>query len=310
VSAGIDVSESSLDVAVLPGGQTRRVTNDDDGIQEAVEWLRSLAPAIIILEGTGGLETAVAVALAAVGLPVVVANPRQTRDFARAMGRLAKTDSLDAHVLASFGERVKPPVRPLPDDQTRQLRAWVTRRRQLIGMITAEKNRRRRAQGTVRQHIDSHIAWLLGEQDAMEREMIEMVHHSPLWLEQERLLRSVPGVGPVAAMTLIAELPELGRLTHRQIASLVGLAPFNQDSGKSRGRRHVRGGRTTVRQALYMAALAGTRWNPVMRAFHQRLRDAGKAPKSSITACAHKLLTVLNAMMRSRTEWIAPATTS
>ena len=177
-------------------------------------------------------------------------------------------------------------------------------------MITAEKNRRRRAQGTVRQHIDSHIAWLLGEQDTMEREMIEMVRHSPLWLEQERLLRSVPGVGPVAAMTLIAELPELGRLTHRQIASLVGLAPFNQDSGRYRGLRHVRGGRTTVRQALYMAALAGTRWNPVMRAFHQRLRDAGKPPKSSITACAHKLLTVLNAMMRSRTQWIAPATTT
>jgi transposase len=305
---GVDVSESSLDVAVLPQEESRSMSNDESGVESLVAWLRTVSPTIIVLEGTGGLETLAAAAMAAAGLPVVVVNPRQTRDFARATGQLAKTDRLDARVLASFGERIRPSIRPLHDEDTRQLRAWVTRRRQLIGMITAEKNRRSRARGSVRDHIDSHIAWLVNEQHTIEKQMRETIERSPAWMEQTHLLRSVPGIGPVAALTLLAELPELGQLTHRQIASLVGLAPYNHDSGRHRGRRRIRGGRTSVRQALYMAALAGIRHNPVVKTFHRRLRDSGKAPKTVITACAHKLLTILNAMIKTQTPWVAPAT--
>lgn len=308
VSVGIDVSESTLDVAIVPSHESRSMANDESGVDALVSWLQSVSPTVIVLEGTGGLETLAAAALATAGLPVAVVNPRQTRDFARASGQLAKTDRLDAQVLASFGERIRPSLRPLHDEDTRQLRAWVTRRRQLIGMITAEKNRRSRARGPVRDHIDSHIAWLVNEQHGIEQQMKDMIQRSPVWMEQTSLLRSVPGVGPVAAMTLLAELPELGQLSQRQIASLVGVAPFNHDSGRYRGRRHIRGGRTAVRQALYMAALAGIRHNAVVKKFHRRLRDAGKAPKTVITACSHKLLTILNAMMKTQTPWVEPAT--
>ncbi|MHC4067727.1 MAG: IS110 family RNA-guided transposase [Planctomycetota bacterium] len=301
---GIDVAQATLDVAVVPSGESRTVSHDEPGLQELVPWLCALAPTVIVLEASGGIETLLAAALAGAGLPVVVINPRQVRDFAKATGRLAKNDRLDAQVLACFADRVRPPIRPLKDAETRALQAWVTRRRQLIGMLTAEKNRRSRAQGTMRDHIDAHIAWLEDQVRTIERDVGDAIQRMPVWRERDCLLRSVPGVGPVATTTLIAELPELGTLSRRQIASLVGVAPFNHDSGRYHGQRRIRGGRPSVRQALYMAALAGIRWNPAIRSFHRRLRAAGKPPKIAITACARKLVTILNAMMREQTPWI------
>jgi transposase len=300
---GIDVAQETLDIAVLPSCESRHMAHDDDGITALTDWLCTLAPTLIVLEASGGLETVLAAALAGAALPVVVINPRQVRDFAKATGRLAKTDHLDAHVLASFAERVRPPLRPLKDAQTRELQAWVTRRRQLIGMLTAEKNRRRRAQRPMRDHIDAHIAWLEGQLGTIDTQLTEAIEDLPAWRDQSLLLQSVPGVGPVATATLIAELPELGTLSRRQIAALVGVAPINHDSGRYQGQRRIRGGRHAVRQALYMAALAGIRWNPAISIFHRRLRDAGKPPKIAITACARKLATILNAMVREQTTW-------
>ena len=305
---GIDVSQASLDVAVIPGEETRVVSYDEAGVEQLSAWLGELAPSLIVLEASGGIEMPVAAALAAVSLPVVVVNPRQVRDFAKATGQLAKTDRLDALVLARFGDQVRPPLRPLKDEQTRQLHEWVTRRRQLVGMLTAEKNRRGRARGAVRDHIDAHIAWLEDQKAAIESELADAIQRTPVWQDREVLLRSVPGVGAVVAATLIAELPELGELTRRQIAALAGVAPFSHDSGGYRGRRRIRGGRPAVRHALYMAALAGIRCNPAVRTFHRRLRDAGKSPKMTITACARKLLTILNAMARTQTPWLANST--
>lgn len=303
IFVGIDVSKDHLDVALRPGEQLLRFGNDEVGIAALVEQLAAQATTLVVLEATGGLEMAATAAMAAAGLPVVVANPRQVRDFAKATGRLAKTDRLDARVIAHFAEVVRPPVRPLPDAQTQELAALLTRRRQVVEMLVAEKNRLNRAPAKVRPAIGEHIAWLEGALEALDRELGDWVKGSPLWREKEDLLRSVPGVGPVLSVTLLAQLPELGRLSREKIAALVGVAPFNRDTGRLRGKRAVWGGRGKVRAVLYMAAVTASRCNPVIARFYARLIAAGKPVKVALTACMHKLLTILNAMAKSGTAW-------
>jgi transposase len=255
------------------------------------------------LEATGGLELPLTSALALAGLPVVVVNPRQVRDFAKATGQLAKTDVLDAQVLARFAEVIRPEPRPLPDEQTQVLAALVTRRRQLIEMLTAEKNRLASARPAIRKNLRAHIAWLERALQHADTDLADAIRQSPVWREKDELLRSVPGIGPVLTTTLLANLPELGTLTHKQIAALVGVAPLNRDSGTLRGRRTVWGGRAQVRTALYMGAIVAARFNPVIRGFYQRLRTAGKAKKVALVACMRKLLTIVNAMLKHRTPW-------
>jgi len=300
---GIDVSQAQLDIAVLPTGERWSVPNDDTGIDQLVRHLGESQPVLIILEATGGMEVPVSAALAVAGLPVVVINPRQAREFARATGRLAKTDSIDAEILAHFGQALRPPLRPLPDSATRELRALLTRRRQIMEMLTAENNRLRTVSGRVRVDIQAHVDWLKEYLKRLDKDLGNALRSSPIWREKDNLLQSVPGVGKVTSFTLLAELPELGTLNRKQIAALVGVAPFNRDSGKLRGTRTIWGGRTSVRATLYMAALAATRWNPVLRAFYQRLRNRGKAKKVALTACMRKLLTILNAMLKYHTTW-------
>jgi transposase len=300
---GIDVAKDQLDVALGAAGETWSVPNDDEGIRSLVEDLRSRSCGLIVLEATGGFEIAVVVALASTGLPVVVANPRQVRNFARATGQLAKTDRLDARILALFAERVRPEVRALPDDASRLLDALLTRRRQISGMIVAERNRLGFAPAPLKKSIEKHIRWLQRELDGVDGDLNKAIQASPVWRAKEALYRGVPGIGPVISRTLIADLPELGRLNHREIASLVGLAPIARDSGKMKGKRMVFGGRASVRGALYMAAVVGARHNPVIRAFYQRLRERGKPPKLALIACAHKLLTILNSMARTGEAW-------
>lgn len=300
---GIDVAKATLDIATLPDGETWTVTNDDLGIQKLAPQLVALIPTLIVLEATGGFESTVAAALAQLGLPVVIVNPRQVRDFAKALGRLAKTDALDAAILAEFGQKVRPAPRPLPDEAAQFLDALLTRRRQLIDMLTAEKNRLGFARGPVKRDITQHIRWLEKRLAEVDGDLREAVSASPLWQAKEDLLRSVPGVGRVTAVTLLAELPELGRLSRREIASLVGVAPLNRDSGTMRGKRMVWGGRAPVRAVLYMATLVGLRHNPILRTFYERLRAAGKPFKVAAIACMRKLLTILNAMVRQERHW-------
>lgn len=300
---GIDVAQAHLDVAVCPSGEEWRVTHDPDGITALVERLTSLAPALVVLEATGGLEMPLAGELLDAVLPVAVVNPRQVRDFARAMGKLAKTDTLDAQVLARFGEGVKPQPRPLPDAQTQELKALVVRRRQLVEMTTAEKNRLRRATPRLHPQLQEHIDWLRRQSKELDKDLGELIRSSPAWRAKEKLLDSVPGVGPVLCTTLLAQLPELGALSRRQVCALVGVAPFNRDSGTLRGRRTVWGGRSQVRAALYMGTLVASRFNPVIKAFYQRLCAAGKAKKVALTACMRKLLTILNSMLKHRNTW-------
>jgi len=300
---GIDVAKAWLDVGVRPSGASWRVANAEVELPTLVARLRPLAPEVVVLEATGGYERAVAAALGAAGLPVVVLNPRQVRDFAKATGRLAKTDTLDAHVLAHFAEAVHPEPRPLSDEATRQLAALLERRAQVVGMLTAEKNRHHQAVGRVRTLIEAHITWLQAALDELNQDLDQALQSSPLWREREELLRSVPGVGPILSFTLLADLPELGRLTHKQLATLVGVAPLNRDSGTARGKRLIWGGRARVRSALYMSALSAVRYNPVLRAFWTRLREQGKPPKVALVACMHKLLTILNAMVKHQTPW-------
>ena len=295
---GIDVSRDRLDLAVRPTGETRQVVHDPAGTGAMTEYLKKLGPQLVVVEATGGLETAVAAELAAEGLPVVVANPRKVRAFARATGQLAKTDALDAQVLAQYGETLRPQPRALPDAATRELRALVVRRRQLVEMITAEGNRLRRATRRVRPRVEEHIKWLKENLAELDRDLEDTIRSSPIWKDQDRLLRSVPGVGPVLSLTLLSGLPELGALNRGEVAALVGVAPFNQDSGSFRGKRRVWGGRGQVRAALYMAALVATRCNPALKEFYQRLCQAGKPKKVALTACMRKLLTILNAMVR------------
>ena len=300
---GIDVSKDHLDVAVRPTGEAWQVCYDSQEISDLVGRLRELAPQLVVLEATGGMELAVAGELAAANLPVVVANPRHVRDFARASGKLAKTDSLDAQVLAHFAEALQPEPRALPDADTQELGALVARRRQLVEMITAEKNRIRTATRRIRPKVQQHIRWLEENLEDLDQDLGDFIRSSPMWKDKEQLLRSTPGVGPVLSMTLLSDLPELGNFNRGEIAALVGVAPFNRDSGNLRGKRKVWGGRSQVRAALYMAALVATRYNPVLRAFYQRLCAAGKPKKVAITACMRKLLTILNVMLRDNCHW-------
>lgn len=300
---GIDVSKQQLDVAVRPSGETWTVAHDEAGLSALVARLQALTPTLIVLEATGGLEVALAGALAAAALPVAVVNPRQVRDFARSTGTLAKTDRLDAQSLAQFADAIRPQPRPLPDAQAQELSALLQRRRQLVEMLTAEKNRLHMAPRRIRPQIQAHIAWLQQQVAQFDDDLRQLVRTSPLWREKDDLLRSAPGVGPVLATTLVAALPELGTLTRHQIAALVGVAPLNRDSGTLRGRRTVWGGRAQVRTVLYMSTLVAVRHNPVVAAFYQRLRAAGKAPKLALTACMRKLLTILNAMLKHHTRW-------
>lgn len=307
---GIDVAKDKLDVAVRPGAEQWIVPQTEAGLTALVERLVALRPALVVLEATGGYELPVAAALSTAAVPVAVAvvNPRQVRAFARGIGQLAKTDALDAAVLARFAEVVHPTPRPLPEAQAQELSALLARRRQILAMLVAERQRLATALLAVRPHISRHIRFLEAELSDLDRQMRDAVQASPLWREQEDLLRSTPGIGPTTTLALLAEVPELGQLNRKQIAALVGVAPFPCDSGTLRGRRIIWGGRARVRTALYMATLVATRHNPLIRAFYQRLCAAGKPKKVALVACMRKLLTILNAMLRHHTPWCAAPT--
>jgi transposase len=300
---GIDIAKHHLDLAAAPSGETLHVAYDEAGIQQILTHLQPLSPTLIVVEATGGLETALVGTLAGAGLPVAVVNPRQVRHFAQATGLLAKTDRLDARLIARFGEAMKPEPRPLPDAQTAHLQSLLVRRTQIVEMLVAERNRLQQASPAVKAEVQEHIDWLEEKQKTREKEIAHLIRHSPLWQEADALLRGVPGVGPILAATVLGQLPELGTLNRQQIAALVGVAPFNRDSGTFRGKRAVWGGRSTVRSVLYMAAVSASRWNPDLKAFYQGLLARGKAPKVALTACMRKLLVILNAILKHRKAW-------
>lgn len=306
VYVGIDVAKGHLDVAVHDPATTWHVTNDEAGISALITDLEERAPTLIVCEASGGYERDLAAALLTADLPLAVVNPRAVRDFARATGRLAKTDRLDAQVLAQFAAVIQPTPRPQPDALTQQLGDLMTRRRQLLSMHTAEQLRWAQAPARLRTRITAHLDWLAAELADLETDLDQVIVASPAWRVNEALLRSVPGVGPILARTLLADLPELGQLNRKQLAALVGVAPFNRDSGTLRGTRRVWGGRSTVRAALYMAALAATRFNPTIRSFYQRLVAAGKPKKVALVASMHKLLRILNVVLREQTPWNTP----
>ncbi len=308
---GIDVAKARVDVAVRPGGDRCEVSNDEAGIAALVAQMQQLNPVALVLEASGGLELPLVAALAAEAVPVVVVNPRQVRHFAKAIGRLAKTDALDAAVLAHIAEVVRPPVRPLRDHETQVLGSFVARRHQVMTMLVSEKNRLGSDAATaVRTRIEAHIAWLQRELDDLDKNLRQTLRQSPVWRDKDDLLRTVPGVGEQISVTLLAHLPELGTLDRRQIAALVGVAPFNRDSGTLRGKRTVWGGRARVRTALYMGAMVASRFDPVIRDFYQRLLSAGKPKKLALTACMRKLLIILNSMLKYGSSWNHPATKS
>jgi transposase len=300
---GIDVSKENLDLGVNPKRQIRRFHNTATGISKIVDHITETGPIMVVMEATGGFEIPVAAALGEAGILTAIVNPRQVRDYARSTGKLAKTDAIDAQILADFAATVHPEPRPLADPQAQELKAILARRRQLNEMITAEKNRLQRARGILRDHIRAHIGWMENEMLDMDSALKQFIEGSPMWQEKDNLLRSVPGIGPVLSTTLVAELPELGNLNRKQIAALVGVAPLNRDSGKMRRKRSVWGGRASVRAALYMGALVATRFNPVIKRFYERLLAAGKAKKAAITACMRKLLIIINAMIKHHTPW-------
>lgn len=304
INVGIDVSKDRLDVAVRPSGEVFAVERKAAGLDELVVRLRELGPQLVALEATGGYETIAAAALASAGLPVVIVNPAQVRAFAKALGQRAKTDPIDAAVIAHFAEATKPQVRPLPDEATQMLADLVARRRQIVEMIVAERQREKRM---TRRHLKAGMVRLIKtlekELSSLDDDIDDAVRSSPAWREREDLLASVPAVGPVIARTLIADLPELGTLSRRQIAALVGLAPFTRQSGQWRGRSFIGGGRTTVRTALFMGAVVAMRFNPVLSAFFRRLVNAGKPKMVALIAVARKLLTILNAMVRDNRRW-------
>jgi transposase len=301
---GIDVAKDRLDVHLRPSQETFAVARDGEGLAPLVDRLRALAPKLVVMEATGGYETIVASAVVAAHLPLAVVNPRQIRDFARATGKLAKTDRIDAAAIAHFAEAVRPPVRPIADAEAQALGELVARRRQVIEMMVAERNRRRRVtQSRVRRAIDRHLELLQTELSELEHDIDGAIRKSPAWQADADLLASVPGVGKATLRTLIAELPELGRLDRRKIAALVGVAPINRDSGAMRGRRTIAGGRPTVRTALFMAALVASRANPIIAPYYVKLRAAGKTGKQALTACMRKLIVILNAILRDRKPW-------
>ncbi len=300
---GIDVSKGRLDVVLRPSGEYLEASNDEQGIGSLVARLEEARPALVVLEATGGLEQRVTAALALTGVPVAVVNPRQVRDFAKAVGRLAKTDKIDAAVLAHFAEAVRPEPRPLADEDAQELHALVLRMRQILDMITAEGNRARTAPKSVKRRIEAHLRWLRKELERANEDLGRAVRESPVWREKDDLLRSVPGVGPTLSATLLAELPELEHLDRRRLAALVGVAPLNRDSGTLRGIRTAWGGRSAVRKTLYMATLSATRSNPAIREFYGRLVAAGKPKKVALTACMRKLLAIVGAVLRNRSPW-------
>ena len=300
---GIDVCQKYLDVYVRPKGKLFQVTNDEAGITQLVQALREIQPELIVLEATGGMEINAAVKLTEAELTVAVINPRQARDFAKATGTLAKTDAIDAKVLAHFADAIRPEVRQMSDESSRQLEDLVQRRRQISEMITAEKNRRRGKTNCVQSNIDEHIEWLEKQLKEIESQISQAIALNENWKQKMDLLTSVPGVGEVVAVTLISSLPELGKISHKSISYLVGVAPLNKDSGKFRGKRKIWGGRAKIRCVLYMATLVAVRFNPPIKAFYERLLKKGKLKKVALTACMHKLLIFLNAMMKNNQTW-------
>lgn len=300
---GIDVSKEHLDVGLADSDQCTVFANSEQGIGELKDHLIQLKPDLVVLEATGGYETAAVASLAAAQFPVVVVNPRQVRDFARSCGRLAKTDAIDARILAQFGQRIRPETRPLPDDQSREIKALVVRRSQILQMITTETNRLPTTPSDIQDDIRAHIAYLKDRLSHVDRDITRALRDCSVWKEQDQIIRSVPGAGPVLSSTLIAHLPELGKLNRRQIALLVGVAPINHDSGRYRGSRRIWGGRSRVRSSLYMAALVASRCNPVIRDLYSRLVQAGKAKKVALVACMRRLLTILNSMIKNRCAW-------
>ena len=309
---GVHVAKAELVVSIVPTAERFTVANDERGVRMLVERLRPIGCTVIVLEATGGYELLTVAALAAAALPVVVVNPRQVRDFAKATGQRAKTDRIDADILAQFADVVRPAIRPLADAAAQALEVLLTRRRQLLEMLQAERNRTGQVFGTgtllVKKSLKNHISYLERELRMTDTDLGEMIKASPAWRERDELLQSVPGVGPVLSRTRLADLPELGHLSRREIAKLVGVAPLSRDSGTMRGRRFVQGGRATVRAVLYMAALVATKRNAVIRAFYLRLLAAGKPKKLALVACMRKLLTILNVMVRTAQLWsVSPA---
>ncbi|MDP3285275.1 MAG: IS110 family transposase [Desulfobacterales bacterium] len=300
---GIDVSKDSLDVCLRPEGKKWSIEYNDKEIKLFVKQLLAIEPSLIVIEATGGLEIQLVSQLAAAKLPVVVCNPRQIRDFARATGKLAKTDKIDADVIAHFADAIRPEIRPLKDEQTQKLTELLARRSQLVDMLTAEKNRFQQATTTLKKDIQSHITWLEKHLENIEGELKELIKETPVWREKDKIIQSVPGVGPIMSLVLLSCLPELGTINRKQVASLVGVAPFNRDSGKFKGKRAIWGGRASVRSVLYMCALTAIRCNPIIKSFYNRLVKAGKLPKVAITACMRKLLVTLNVMVKNGTAW-------
>jgi len=300
---GIDVSKAQLDVGVMPSGELLSVTNDVAGHKKLVEKMLGDKPTLVVMEATGGYEALVASELTLAGIPVAVVNPRQVRDFAKAIGKLAKTDRIDALVLARFAEAVRPEIRALHSAEQQELEALMMRRRQLVEMLTTEKNRLGLAHKRIKPAIEKHIRWMEKQLDDADNQLKKTIESSPLWCVALDLLTSFKGVGRVTAVTLLAALPELGSLDRKTVAALAGVAPFNRDSGTMRGKRSIWGGRSCVRSALYMATLSAIRSNPVIKVFYQRLREAGKKPKVAIVACMRKTLTILNAMLKNKQQW-------
>lgn len=305
---GIDVSKSTLDIALGAQGEFWSVNNDPAGIGDLLERLRPLTVVRVIVEATGGLELPVVAELYAAQLPVALTNPARVREFAKSVGQLAKTDKLDARLLARFGEAVQPALYRLPTPDEQHLSGLLLRRHQLIEMRTAEHNRLGTARATLRPHIEKHLDWLAEAIADLDTELSDFMRQTPLWHSKDEMLRSVPGVGRITAYTLLADLPELGTLNRKQIAALIGVAPLNHDSGRRRGKRRTKGGRTTVRNVLYMATLTATRRNPVIKTFYERLLKAGKEKKVALTACMRKLITILNAMLKQSKPWRVEST--
>lgn len=302
--AGIDVAKDRLDVHLRPSGQYFTVPRHGAGIEQLLDRLRQAAPTLVVMEATGGFELTVAAAVAGAGIPLAIVNPRQIRDFARATGRLAKTDRLDAEAIALFAERIRPEPRPVPEEEALALAELVARRRQIVEMIGMEQNRRRQARARrVARTIEATLRVLEAQLSELDDDIDAAIRQSPAWRAADELLQSVPGVGPVASRTLIAEMPELGHIHRRAAAALLGVAPINRDSGQMRGQRSIAGGRTALRSALFMATLSAVRWNPVLKAHYQQMIQRGRPKKVALIACLRRLLSILNAIIRSKTPW-------